>query len=124
VMLLLNEQFPQCFETLVYHKKKNGKTYIVGDWFTNIESSNGSSCGGRDDEKETMPALAIGSSLPPLPTPSSSSSTHLCLMAKSDQKYKERMRVVVMGVVVIVMINLKHPLMMNLLPCLMITLRL
>ena len=26
-----------------FHKKKNGKAYIVGDWLTDIESSSGSS---------------------------------------------------------------------------------
>ena len=65
-----------------FHKKKNGKAYITGDWLTDIEESSGSS---DDDDDEKVAAFGIGSSLsspPPLP----SSSTHLCLMAKGDRK--------------------------------------
>jgi hypothetical protein len=78
-----------------YHKKKKGgKTYIVGDWLTNIESSCESSGDESDDEKEKVAAFVIGSSLssstsssPPSPPSSPSSSiTHLCLMAKGEQK--------------------------------------
>jgi hypothetical protein len=66
-------------------KKKNGKTYIIGDWLTNIESSKGSSSNDSDDEEEKVAALVIGTSFSPPPT-LPSSSTHLCLLAKGDQK--------------------------------------
>jgi hypothetical protein len=66
-----------------HKKKKNGKTYIVGDWPTDIESSSGSTDDESDDEKEKVAALVIGSSLSPLP-PLLTSSTHLCLMAKDE----------------------------------------
>ncbi|XP_066365047.1 nuclear matrix constituent protein 1-like [Miscanthus floridulus] len=68
-----------------YHKNKNGKAYIVGDWLTDIESSSGSSGEDSDDEKEKVAALVIATSLPP-PPPPPSSSTHLCLMAKGERK--------------------------------------
>ena len=66
-------------------KKKNGKTYIVGDWLMDIESSSGSSDDKSENEKEKVAALVIGSSLHP-PTLPSSSSIDLCLMAKGEQK--------------------------------------
>jgi hypothetical protein len=68
-----------------YHKKKNGKVYIIGDWLTNIESTSGSSDDESDNEKEKVAALGIGSTLPP-PPPPPSSSIHLCLMAKAERK--------------------------------------
>jgi len=33
-----------------YHKKKNGKAYIVVDWCTNTESSSGDSSGNESDD--------------------------------------------------------------------------
>ncbi len=67
-----------------YHKMKNGKASIVGDWLTNNESSSGDTSGNEiDDEK--VAAIAIDA-LFPSSSPPSSSSTHLCLMAKGDQK--------------------------------------
>lgn len=34
-----------------FHKRKNGKVYIVGDWLTDIKSSSGSSSSEEDDKK-------------------------------------------------------------------------
>jgi hypothetical protein len=46
-----------------YHKKKKGgKTYIVGDWLTDIESSCESSGDKSNDEKEKVVAFVIGPS--------------------------------------------------------------
>jgi len=67
-----------------YHKKNNGKAYIVGDWLTDIESSSGDSSGNESDD-EKVAAIAIDASSPPS-SPPSSSSTHLCLMGKGDWK--------------------------------------
>jgi hypothetical protein len=65
-----------------FHKKKNGKTCIVGDWLTDIESSSGSSSSEEgNDEKVT--AIAGDFSSPP---PSPSSTSHLCLMARGERK--------------------------------------
>ena len=64
-----------------HNKKKNGKTYIVGDWLMDIDSS---SCSSNDDsENKKVAAIVIDSSLSSL-TPPPSSSTHLCLMAKGE----------------------------------------
>jgi len=49
-----------------YHKKRNGKAYIVGDWLTDIESSSGDSSGNESDN-EKVAAIAIDA-----PSPSSS----------------------------------------------------
>lgn len=66
-----------------HHKSKDGKAYIVGDWLTDISSSESSGDEG-DDEK--VAAIGIGSSLPPPPpSPPSSSSSLFCLMAKNDK---------------------------------------
>jgi hypothetical protein len=63
-----------------FHKKKNGKAYIVRDWLTDIESSSDSSS-EEDDEKVT--AIVGDFSSPP---PSPSYTSHLCLMAKGERK--------------------------------------
>jgi hypothetical protein len=65
-----------------FHKKKNGKAYIVGDWLTNIESSSGSSS-SEEENDEKVAAIAGDFSSPP---PSPSSTSHLCLMAKGERK--------------------------------------
>jgi hypothetical protein len=66
----------------IFHKKKIGKAYIIGDWLTDIESSSGSSSSEEgNDEKVT--AIAGDFSSPP---PSPSSTSHLCLMAKGERK--------------------------------------
>lgn len=68
-----------------FHKKnKNGKAYIVGDWFINIESLSGSSSDDSDEEEKVID-LVMGTNIPPLP-PSAPSSTHLWLMTKGDRK--------------------------------------
>jgi hypothetical protein len=63
-----------------FHKKKNGKTYIVGDWLTDIESSSGSSS-SEEENDEKVATIARDFSSPP---PSPSSTSHLCLMAKDE----------------------------------------
>jgi hypothetical protein len=63
-----------------FHKKKNGKAYIVGDWLTDIEPSNGSSS-SEEENDEKVAAIAGDFS-----SPSPSSTSHLCLMAKGEQK--------------------------------------
>jgi hypothetical protein len=65
-----------------FHKKKNGKTYIVGDWITDIESSSGSSS-SEEENDEKVATIAGDFSSPP---PSTSSTSHLCLMAKGERK--------------------------------------
>jgi hypothetical protein len=65
-----------------FHKKKNGKAYIVGDWLTDIESSSGSSS-SEEENDEKVAAIAGDFSSPP---PSPSSTSHLCLMAKGERK--------------------------------------
>jgi transposase InsO family protein len=65
-----------------FHKKKNRKAYIVGDWFTYIESSSGSSSSEEENDKKVV-AIAGDFSSPP---PSPSSTSHLCLMAKGERK--------------------------------------
>jgi hypothetical protein len=65
-----------------FHKKKNGKAYIVGDWLTDIESSSGSSSSEEEDD-EKVTAIA-GDFSSPLSSPSSTS--RLCLMAKGERK--------------------------------------
>jgi hypothetical protein len=66
-----------------FHKKKNRKAYIVGDWLTDIESSSGSSL-SEEENDEKVAAIAGDFSSPPSPSPSSTS--HLCLMAKGERK--------------------------------------
>jgi hypothetical protein len=63
-------------------KKKNGKTYIVGDWLTDIESSSGSSSSEEENDEKVI-AIAGDFSSPP---PSPSSTSHLCLMARGERK--------------------------------------
>jgi hypothetical protein len=65
-----------------FHKKKNGKAYIVGNWLTDIESSIGSSSNEEENDEKVAAIAGDFSSLPPSP----SSTSHLCLMAKGDQK--------------------------------------
>jgi hypothetical protein len=65
----------------MFHKKKNGKAYIVGDWLADIESSSGSSSSEEDDEK--VAAIVEDFSSPPS---SPSSTSHLGLMAKGERK--------------------------------------
>jgi hypothetical protein len=65
-----------------FHKKKNGKAYIVGDWLTDIESSSGS-YSSEEENDEKVVAIAGDFSSPP---PSPSSTSHLCLMAKGEWK--------------------------------------
>ena len=60
----------------------NGKTYIVGDWLTDIESSSGPSS-SEEENDEKVAAIAGDFSSPP---PSPSSTSHLCLMAKGERK--------------------------------------
>jgi hypothetical protein len=67
-----------------FHKKKNGKAYIVGDWLTDIESSSGSSS-SEEENDEKVAAIAGDFSSPP---PSPSSTSHLCLMVKVERKVK------------------------------------
>jgi len=74
----------KCGKNKEYHKKKNGKAYIVGDWLTDIESSSGDSSSNESDDEKAA-AITIDASSPPS-SPPSSSSTHLCLMAKGDRK--------------------------------------
>jgi hypothetical protein len=62
--------------------KKNGKTYIVGVWLTDIESSSGSSS-SEEENDEKVAAIAGDFSSPP---PSPSSTSHLCLMARGERK--------------------------------------
>jgi hypothetical protein len=63
-----------------FHKRKNGKAYIVGDWLTDIESWSGSySSEEEDDEKVVVVAMDFSS-----PPSSPSSTTHLCLKAKGE----------------------------------------
>jgi hypothetical protein len=65
-----------------FHKNKNGKAYIVGDWLSDIESSSGSSS-SEEENDEKVATIAGDFSSPP---PSPSSTSHLCLMAKGEQK--------------------------------------
>jgi hypothetical protein len=65
-----------------FHKKKNGKAYIVGDWLTDIESSSGSS--SSEEENDEKVAAIAGDFSSPSPSPSSTS--HQCLMAKGERK--------------------------------------
>jgi hypothetical protein len=65
-----------------FHKNKNGKAYIDGDWLTDIEYSSGSSSSEEEDD-EKVAAIAGDFSSPPS---SYSSTTHLCLMAKDERK--------------------------------------
>jgi hypothetical protein len=65
-----------------FHKNKNGKAYIVGDWLTDIESLSGSSS-SEEENDEKVAAIARDFSSPPL---SPSSTSHLCLMAKGERK--------------------------------------
>jgi hypothetical protein len=67
-----------------FHKNKNGKAYIVGDWLTDIECIfliNAYSSEEEDDEKVTTITTDFSS-----PPSSPSSTTHLCLMAKGERK--------------------------------------
>jgi hypothetical protein len=63
-----------------FHKKKNGKTYIVGDWLADIESSSGSSSSEEENDEKVAANTGDFSSPPP------SSTSHLCLMAKGERK--------------------------------------
>jgi hypothetical protein len=65
-----------------FHKNKNRKANIVGDWLTDIESSSGSSS-SEEENDEKVAAIAGEFSSPP---PSPSSTSHLCLMAKGERK--------------------------------------
>jgi hypothetical protein len=65
-----------------FHKKKNGKAFIVGDWLTDIESSSGSSLSEEENDEKVAAIAGDFSS----PTPSPSSTSHLCLMAKGEWK--------------------------------------
>jgi hypothetical protein len=65
-----------------FHKKKNEKTYIVGDWLTDIKSSSGSSS-SEEENDEKVAAIAGDFSSPPS---SPSSTSHICLMAKGERK--------------------------------------
>jgi uncharacterized phage infection (PIP) family protein YhgE len=65
-----------------FHKNKNGKAYIAGDWLTDIESSSESSSSEEENDEKVV-AIAGDFSSPP---PSPSSTSHLCLMAKGEQK--------------------------------------
>jgi hypothetical protein len=65
-----------------FHRKKNGKAYIVGDWLTDIESSSESSS-SEEENDEKVTAIAGDFSSPP---PSPSSTSHLCIMAKGERK--------------------------------------
>jgi hypothetical protein len=69
-----------------FHKKKNGKTYIVGDWLTDIESSSESSSSEEENDEKVV-AIAGDFSSPP---PSPSSTSHLCLMAKGERKVQPK----------------------------------
>jgi hypothetical protein len=71
-----------------FHKKKNGKAYIVGDWLTDIEPSSGSSCDESEDEK--VATLVIGTSLPP--PPPSPSSLSIKLGRQSTEGYAQGSR--------------------------------
>ena len=57
-----------------HKKKKSGKSYIIGDWLMDIDSSSGSSDDDSDNEK--VAAIMIDSSSSS-PTPPPSSSTHM-----------------------------------------------
>jgi hypothetical protein len=63
-----------------FHKNKNGKAYIVGDWLIDIESSSGSS--SIEEENDEKVAAIVRDFSSPVPSPSSTS--HLCLMAKGE----------------------------------------
>jgi hypothetical protein len=65
-----------------FQKKKNGKTYIVGDWLTDIESSSGSYSSEEEDDEKVATIAGDFSSPPSSP----SSTSHLYLMAKDEQK--------------------------------------
>jgi hypothetical protein len=91
-----------------FHKKKNGKAYIVGDWLTNIEYSSGSSSSEEEDDKKVA-AIAGDFSSPPS---SPSSTSHLCLMAIGERRYNMKMSMLKI-VIVIVMMNMLLLLMMN-----------
>jgi hypothetical protein len=65
-----------------FHKNKNGKAYIVGDWLTDIESSSGSSLSDEEDDEKVV-AITCDFSSPPS---SPSSTSHLCLMVKGERK--------------------------------------
>jgi hypothetical protein len=65
-----------------FHKKKNEKAYIVGDWLTDTESLSGSSS-SEEKNDEKVATIAGDFSSPP---PSPSSTSHLCLMVKGEQK--------------------------------------
>jgi hypothetical protein len=69
-----------------FHKKKNRKSYIVGDWLTDIESSSGSS--SSEEENDEKVAAIVGDFSSPPPSPSSTS--HLCLMAKGERKVQPK----------------------------------
>jgi hypothetical protein len=65
-----------------FHKKKIGKSYIIGDWLIDIESSRGSSSSEEENDEKII-VIARAFSSPPL---SPSSTSHLCLMAKGERK--------------------------------------
>ena len=50
----------------IFHKRRCGKAYIIGDWLTDIKSSSDSSLSEEDDENVT--AIAVDVSSPP-PSP-------------------------------------------------------
>jgi hypothetical protein len=64
-----------------FHKNKNRKAYIVGDWLTDIESLSGSSS-SEEENNAKVAAIAGDFSSPP---PSTSSTSHP-LMAKRERK--------------------------------------
>jgi hypothetical protein len=68
-----------------FHRKKNGKAYIVGDWLTDIESSSGFSS-SEEENDEKFATIAEDLSSPPS---SPSYTTHLYLMAKSERKLQD-----------------------------------
>jgi hypothetical protein len=85
----------------MFHKRKNGKAYIVGDCLTDIGSSSGSSSSEEEDD-EKVAAVAVDFSSPPS---SHSSATHLCLSLKVNGRYK-MMLPMMMNVTLIVMMNM------------------
>jgi hypothetical protein len=89
-----------------FHKKKNRKAYIVGDWLTDIESSSGSS--SSEEEMMKKLPLSLGISLHHHHHP------HLLLTyaswLKVNGRYKLRM---ILLMIVIVMMNLLLLPMMN-----------